>query len=68
MGTSSKTIQRRAKEWNIPTYSDSALIISDFPNSGEVMVKGHLLSQKVSWGMVCMFFPGRPSILNRNLR
>lgn len=56
MGTSGKTVQRRAKEFNIQTYSsitDAALdalvkrITSEFPNSGEVMVKGHLLSQKV---------------------
>lgn len=53
VGASYKTVQRRAKEWSIVTYSsipDSDLddrIASEFPNSGEVMVNGHLLSQKV---------------------
>ena len=72
MGISSKTAQRRAKQWNIETYttiSDSSLddivrrILSDFPNSGEVMVKDHLLSQKVR-GLDMHAHPNlRPSIL-----
>ncbi len=56
LGASSKTVQRRAKEWSIKTYStitDAALddlvkgILYEFPNSGEVMVNGHLMSKKV---------------------
>ena len=56
LGTSSKTLQRRAKEWNIPSYSnlsDTQLdgIVSDvlihFPSSGEVMIRGHLQAKKV---------------------
>ena len=58
LGTSGKTIQRRAKEWNIESYSsitNAALddlvrrIVSDFPNAGEVLIQGHLMSQKVSY-------------------
>ena len=56
LGTSAKTIQRRAKEWGIGTYlsiSDQSLdavvrdIILQFPSSGEVMIRGHLQSRKV---------------------
>ena len=56
LGVSSKTLQRKAKEWNITTYSnisDEMLdemvqqIQSRFPTSGEVMMRGHLNSQKV---------------------
>jgi hypothetical protein len=56
MGTSSKTVQRRAKDWNIPRYStisdaqlDGAVndILKNFPSSGEVMILGHLQSRKV---------------------
>ena len=56
MGTSAKTLQRRAKQWNLKTYStvsdadlDSAVqdILSCFPTCGEVMMTGHLLSRKV---------------------
>jgi len=56
LGVSSKTLQRKAKEWNISTYSsisDDCLdemvqqIGSRFPTSGEVMIRGHLNSQKV---------------------
>ncbi len=56
LGVSSKTIQRRAKEWNIKIYSsisDADLdrvigtIISQFPQSGEVMLSGHLRALKV---------------------
>ncbi len=54
--TSSKTIQRRAKEWNIETYSiisdhdlDEVIlsILNQFPRYGEVMIRGHLHSQQV---------------------
>ena len=56
LGTSSKTLQRRAKDWNIPRYStisDTQLdgtvddVLRHFPSSGEVMICGHLQSQKV---------------------
>lgn len=56
MGTSSKTLQRRAKEWNIPSYStvsDAQLdeVVSDilmqFPTSGEVMIRGHVQAREV---------------------
>lgn len=57
MGASSKTVQRRAKEWNIKTFSvisndelDHIIseLVSQFPHYGEVMIRGHLHSQKVS--------------------
>ena len=57
VAVSSKTLQRRAKEWNIEKYSnigDDSLdqivqeIKSRFPRSGEVMIRGHLNSQKVA--------------------
>jgi len=53
---SSKTLQRRAKEWNIERFTDiddQSLdeivreIKSQFPASGEVMIRGHLNSRKV---------------------
>ena len=56
LGVSSKTIQRRAKTWNITSFdslTDSDLdrivltILSQFPQSGEVMVCGHLRAMKV---------------------
>ena len=56
LGVSSRTIQRRAQEWSISRFtviSDQALdqeiyrIKSDFPNSGEVMIAGHLLSRGI---------------------
>ena len=56
LGTSSKTFQRRAKEWNITSYSeisdadlDRAVsnILEQFPSSGETMISGNLKSQKV---------------------
>ena len=55
-GISGKTLQRRAREFNISYYTnisdtnlDAAVsqIISHFPNSGEVMINGHLVSQQV---------------------
>ena len=56
LNVSSKTLQRRAKEWNIEKYSadvdDDTLdqivqeIKSQFPRSGEVIIRGHLNSQK----------------------
>ena len=57
LGVSSKTLQRKAKEWDITTYSnisDATLdemvrqIQTRFPTSGEVMIRGHLNSQKVA--------------------
>ena len=57
LGVSSKTLQRKAKEWDITTYSnisDAKLdemvqqIQTRFPTSGEVMIRGHLNSQKVA--------------------
>ena len=63
LGASPKTLQRRAKEWNITTYSnisDDALdeivqqTLSRFPTSGEVMLRGHLNSQQVSAGTIVM--------------
>ena len=56
LGTSSKTLQTRAKDWNIPRYStisDTQLdgtvnnVLRHFPSSGEVMIRGHLQSHKV---------------------
>ena len=56
MGPSPKTLRRRAAEWGIEAYSvvtDSELdekvskIKEEFPNSGEVMINGHLLAQNV---------------------
>ena len=57
LGASSKTIQRRAKEWNIHTFSiisdtelDQAVnhLIAQFPRLGEVMICGNLRSMKVN--------------------
>ena len=51
MGVSVKTLQRRAKEWNIATHSDATdqrlkeiiqEVLSQFPGVGEVMLTGHL--------------------------
>ena len=56
MNVSSKTLQRRAKEWGIHTYShisdatlDGAIRngLQQFPSYGEVMMRGYLHSQKV---------------------
>lgn len=56
LGTSPKTIQRRAKEWNLPTFSsisDSELdsiirdLLSQSPTLGEIIICGHLKSRKV---------------------
>ena len=53
LGVSVKTLQRRAKEWNITTYStliDSELdeivreYLHSFPSAGEAMIRGHLQS------------------------
>ena len=53
LGISSKTLQRRASEWNIPTFSttvDSELddIVGEymqrFPNCGEALIRGYLHS------------------------
>jgi len=54
---SSKTLQRRTKEWNIKRYTDiddeslDEIVReakSQFPASGEIMIRGHLNSQKVA--------------------
>lgn len=56
LGVSVKTLQRRAKEWNITTYStliDSELdeivreYLHSFPSAGEAMIRGHLQSVNV---------------------
>ena len=56
LGVSSRTLQRRASEWTINRFtviSDQALdheiyqIKLTFPNSGEVMIAGHLLSRGI---------------------
>ena len=56
LGVSSRTLQRRANEWNISRFTviaDQALdheiyqIRLNFPNSGEVMIAGHLLSRGI---------------------
>lgn len=50
------TLQRRAQEWGITTYCDIATsdlqetvvqLLQRFPNSGEVMLRGHLESQGI---------------------
>ena len=55
-GVSVKTLQRRAKEWNIYTFNtitDAELdeIVQDclhqFPQAGEAMLRGHLSSQSI---------------------
>ena len=56
LGVSQKTLQRRAKDWNIQTYSiisDNELdnvvrhCVRSFPRIGEAMLRGHLLSSNV---------------------
>ena len=56
LDVSIKTLQRRAKEWNILTYSaisDQELdavvseILLEFPKAGEVMLNGHLRSKGI---------------------
>ena len=56
MGVSVKTLQRRAREWNIPSYtviSDADLDVllakhlESFPRAGEAMLRGYLVSQNV---------------------
>ena len=56
LGVSSRTLQRRANEWNISRFTviaNQALdheiyqIKLNFPNSGEVMIAGHLLSRGI---------------------
>lgn len=53
---STKTLQRRAREWQLEKYStisddslDEAVenVITQFPSSGEVMINGSLQSQNV---------------------
>ena len=54
LGPSTRTLQRRAKEWDIPTYTDFTaseiddlitLILNELPNAGEVLIMGCLFSQ-----------------------
>ena len=56
MGVSVKTLQRRAKEWNIATHSDVTdqrlkeiiqEVLNQFPGVGEVMLTGHLNAKGV---------------------
>ena len=56
MEVSSKTLQRRAKEWGIITYShisETALdvvvrnALQQFPSYGEMVTRGYVRSQKV---------------------
>lgn len=56
VGVSPKTLQRRARKWNIPAYSmitDSELdnvvmqYLQDFPRSGEALIRGHLHSLNI---------------------
>ena len=56
LGPSSKTLCRRATEWGITTYSTItdleldvkvAALKHNFPNSGEVMINGHLMAQNI---------------------
>ena len=56
LGVSSKTLQRRARQWGITTFgsiSDEDLdgtvqsILTQFPQSGEVLMCGHLRARKV---------------------
>ena len=59
LDVSSKTLQRRAREWNITKYSsmsddslDEAMgdVMAQFPYCGEVMINGCLQSQNVCRG------------------
>ena len=65
LGVSSKTLQRRAAEWGICKYtriSDNSLdeevddILGQFPNSGEVMINGHLKARNVCFIMPCSIY------------
>ena len=56
LGVSARTLQRRASDWNITRFTvitEEALeeevlrIKQEFPNSGEVMLTGHLLSRGI---------------------
>lgn len=58
LGVSVKTVRRRAKEWNIPSYCgvtdaqlDEAIleILTNFPSSGETLIIGHLQAKKVQY-------------------
>ena len=58
LGISAKTLQRRAKEWNIQKYShisDAQLdeivsdILQNFPSSGQTLIHGHLQARKVCY-------------------
>ena len=56
LGVSVKTLQRRAEEWNLNTYTDISdnnlddmvrTILLQFPHAGKVMLNGHLISRDV---------------------
>ena len=53
MGVSVKTLQRRARDYNIKRFSaitdreldiSTANCLEDFPNAGQVMLQGHMIS------------------------
>ena len=57
LGISSRTIQRRAKQWDVKTFSSISdiqldevvsTVLQQFPKCGEVLMCGHLRSLKVS--------------------
>jgi len=57
LGTSTKTVRRRAEEWGVSKFTDitdedlkDAVtdILARFPASGQVMIHGHLQAQNVS--------------------
>ena len=61
LNVSVKTLQRRAKEWDLTRYTNTTLatleesvreILHNFPSCGEVMINGHLKSNEVSTGPV----------------
>ena len=63
LGPSSKTLCRRATEWGIITYSTItdleldvkvAALKHNFPNSGEVMINGHLMAQNIRVKRQCL--------------
>ena len=56
LNVSVKTLQRRAKEWNLMRYTNITLatleesvraILHNFPSCGEVMINGHLKSKGI---------------------
>ena len=47
LGVSIKTLQRRAKEWGIKTFSVMSEYMRECPHSGEAMINGHLRSGNI---------------------